>query len=96
MAQATTGYWTGDWRNTRLLERTCFDNRLAPRPDNNVKVSRVGILTTRCDADLSVSSIAHVNQIHQLAWQPVNTPTGLASCSEDGTLKILIVQMATD
>lgn len=39
---------------------------------------------------------AHVNHIYRLAWRPHNQGHGmeLASCSEDGTLKILIVQVA--
>jgi len=38
--------------------------------------------------------VAHVDQIHRLAWQSTEEPTEkrLASCSEDGTLKILVVQ----
>ncbi|TFK75974.1 WD40 repeat-like protein [Pluteus cervinus] len=41
--------------------------------------------------------IAHVDHIHRLAWRPTtaNQAQELASCSEDGTLKILKVQMAT-
>ncbi|GLB33740.1 putative WD40 repeat-like protein [Lyophyllum shimeji] len=41
---------------------------------------------------------AHIGQIHQLSWQPTTSdvPTRLASCSEDGTLKILIVQLAKE
>lgn len=33
----------------------------------------------------------HVDQIHRLAWRasPDGNPAELASCSEDGTLKIL-------
>ncbi|KAF8076319.1 WD40-repeat-containing domain protein [Lyophyllum atratum] len=44
------------------------------------------------------SSRAHINQIHRLSWQPteLDVPTRLASCSEDGTLKITIVQMAKE
>lgn len=39
-------------------------------------------------------SVAHVDQIHRLAWQSTDAPTEkhLASCSEDGTLKIFVVQ----
>lgn len=39
--------------------------------------------------------VAHVDQIHRLAWQSTDEPTErrLASCSEDGTLKILVVQV---
>ncbi|KIJ20201.1 hypothetical protein PAXINDRAFT_160820 [Paxillus involutus ATCC 200175] len=39
--------------------------------------------------------IAHIAQIHRLAWRSTDDPTKkhLASCSEDGTLKILIVQV---
>ena len=38
-------------------------------------------------------SVAHVDHIHRLAWQSTDEPTErrLASCSEDGTLKILVV-----
>jgi WD40 repeat protein len=40
-------------------------------------------------------SVAHVDQIHRLAWQSSDEPTErrLASCSEDGTLKILVIQV---
>ncbi|KAF9462581.1 WD40 repeat-like protein [Collybia nuda] len=44
------------------------------------------------------SRVAHVNQINRLAWQPTilgDIPT-LASCSDDGTLRILIVPIAMD
>ncbi|KIK97989.1 hypothetical protein PAXRUDRAFT_806166 [Paxillus rubicundulus Ve08.2h10] len=39
--------------------------------------------------------IAHIAQIHRLAWRSTGDPSKehLASCSEDGTLKILIVQV---
>ncbi|XP_006460047.1 hypothetical protein AGABI2DRAFT_68113 [Agaricus bisporus var. bisporus H97] len=41
-------------------------------------------------------SLAHVDQIHRLSWRPRskynNKTNELASCSEDGTLKILIIQ----
>ncbi|EKM80342.1 hypothetical protein AGABI1DRAFT_73447 [Agaricus bisporus var. burnettii JB137-S8] len=41
-------------------------------------------------------SLAHVDQIHRLSWRPQskynNKTNELASCSEDGTLKILIIQ----
>ncbi|KAG6812317.1 hypothetical protein H0H92_003401 [Tricholoma furcatifolium] len=42
--------------------------------------------------------LAHVNHIHRLAWQPTEfgASTKLASCSEDGTLKITIVEMAIE
>jgi len=39
------------------------------------------------------SRIAHVDHIHQLAWHPTDHNT-LASCSEDGTLKVFIIQMS--
>lgn len=40
-------------------------------------------------------SVAHVDQVHRLAWQFTDEPTErqLASCSEDGTLKILVVHV---
>jgi WD40 repeat protein len=46
----------------------------------------------------SAARIAHVNHIQRLAWQPTlsGTPTTLASSSEDGTLKILIVPTVMD
>jgi len=39
--------------------------------------------------------VAHIDQIHRLAWQSTDEAIKkhLASCSEDGTLKILIVQI---
>lgn len=41
------------------------------------------------------SRTAHVDQIHQLAWRAVDQTSNkeLATCSEDGTLKILIVHV---
>ena len=42
------------------------------------------------EVGLTLHRIAHVNQIHRLAWQPaLGIASELASCSEDGTLKIL-------
>ncbi|KAG1874502.1 WD40-repeat-containing domain protein [Suillus subalutaceus] len=40
------------------------------------------------------SNLAHVDQINHLAWRATDNPSRkqLASCSEDGTLKVLIVQ----
>ncbi|KAJ3556851.1 hypothetical protein NP233_g11887 [Leucocoprinus birnbaumii] len=45
------------------------------------------------------TGLAHVNQIHRLSWRPAAKDgkdgkgvTELASCSEDGTLKVLIIQ----
>ncbi|RDB22595.1 putative elongator complex protein 2 [Hypsizygus marmoreus] len=71
--------------------------------------SNVSTPTTEWRLDITMSSstrstcanvyghrIAHVNQVHRLAWQPTEAPLALASCSEDGTLKILIVQMAIE
>ncbi|KAF9226501.1 WD40 repeat-like protein [Gyrodon lividus] len=42
--------------------------------------------------------VAHIGQIHRLAWRSTDerTKKHLASCSEDGTLKILIVQVDLD
>jgi len=42
--------------------------------------------------------IAHVDQIHRLAWQSTEDAIKkhLASCSEDGTLRILIVRVEVD
>jgi len=44
------------------------------------------------------AGVAHVDQIHRLAWQSTEGQTErcLASCSEDGTLKILMVQVQMD
>ncbi|KAG2369868.1 WD40-repeat-containing domain protein [Suillus spraguei] len=44
------------------------------------------------------SSLAHVDQINRLAWRATDNPLRkqLASCSEDGTLKVLIVQFEID
>ncbi|KAG6900925.1 hypothetical protein C0993_004362 [Termitomyces sp. T159_Od127] len=51
----------------------------------------------RLDTTIS-SRHAHVDQIHRLAWQPTksDTPARLASCSEDGTVKISIVPMTIE
>jgi len=44
------------------------------------------------------SNMAHVDQINHLAWRATDDPSKkkLASCSEDGTLRILIVQFEVD
>ncbi|KIJ69988.1 hypothetical protein HYDPIDRAFT_104660 [Hydnomerulius pinastri MD-312] len=44
------------------------------------------------------SGFAHIDQIHKLAWRDTDSANlkHLASCSEDGTLKILIVQVGVD
>ena len=42
-------------------------------------------------------SMAHVDHIHRLSWRPmVGSSSELASCGEDGTLRILKVQLTTD
>jgi WD40 repeat protein len=42
--------------------------------------------------------IAHIDQVYQLDWRPTKEgiATQLASCSEDGTLKILDVKTEDD
>jgi len=44
------------------------------------------------------SSVAHVDHIHRLAWRPsvAETVRELASCSEDGTTRILKIQLIVD
>ncbi|OJA16969.1 hypothetical protein AZE42_00596 [Rhizopogon vesiculosus] len=44
------------------------------------------------------SDLAHVDQINRLAWRATDNPSmkQLASCSEDGTLKVLIVHVVVD
>jgi len=41
---------------------------------------------------------AHVDHIHRIAWQGTASPSQsmLASCSEDGTMRLLIVQSAME
>jgi elongator complex protein 2 len=41
---------------------------------------------------------AHVDHVYRLAWRPTddNPKKELASCSEDGTLKILIVHVGVN
>jgi len=41
---------------------------------------------------------AHVDHVYRLAWRPTNDNSRkeLASCSEDGTLKILIVHVGVN
>jgi elongator complex protein 2 len=49
--------------------------------------------------DVSLNSrTAHVNHVYRLAWRPTSTTSTkeLATCSEDGTLKILIVHVGFD
>jgi len=42
--------------------------------------------------------LAHVDRIHQLQWRSSNETStmDLATCSEDGTLKVLIVHVGMD
>ncbi|KAF8897476.1 WD40-repeat-containing domain protein [Infundibulicybe gibba] len=56
----------------------------------------VGTPTTEWYLDSTFdNTLAHVNQIHRVSWRPQQEGAQeLASCSEDGTLKILIVQEA--
>jgi elongator complex protein 2 len=44
------------------------------------------------------SNLAHVDQINHLAWRATDNPLTkqLASCSEDGTLKVMIVHFEVD
>lgn len=44
------------------------------------------------------SNLAHIDQINRLAWRATDNPSRkqLASCSDDGTLKVLIVQFEVD
>ena len=53
--------------------------------------------TCRCDGEL-FARLAHVDRIHQLQWRSSNETStmDLATCSEDGTLKVLIVHVGTD
>ncbi|KAH7930113.1 WD40 repeat-like protein [Leucogyrophana mollusca] len=51
------------------------------------------------DLVLSINTrSAHIDHVHKLAWRSTEDPNKkqLASCSEDGTLKILIVQVGVD
>lgn len=54
------------------------------------------IIPIRSFIQIHYLSLAHVDQIHRLSWRPQskynNKTNELASCSEDGTLKILIIQ----
>ncbi|KAK0242692.1 WD40-repeat-containing domain protein [Armillaria nabsnona] len=58
------------------------------------------VLTTDWRHQLTVNAgMAHVNHVHRLSWRPSPvevTRKELASCSEDGTLKIVIVHMSMD
>ncbi|KAF8165405.1 WD40 repeat-like protein [Crassisporium funariophilum] len=50
----------------------------------------------RLDETIS-SRLAHVDHIHRLSWRPSRQGVNeLASCSEDGTLRILRVQLTVD
>ncbi|KAH7908505.1 WD40-repeat-containing domain protein [Hygrophoropsis aurantiaca] len=59
------------------------------------------LMGTAAEWDLVLSldnKNAHVDHVHRLAWRATKDPNKkqLASCSEDGTLKILIVQVGVD
>ncbi|KIK06761.1 hypothetical protein K443DRAFT_88816 [Laccaria amethystina LaAM-08-1] len=60
--------------------------------------NKVGSSASDWRIELSIdTSIAHVDHIHRLAWRPtIGSSSELASCSEDGTLRILKVQLTTD
>lgn len=50
-----------------------------------------GIVGWKLEHTIS-SSLAHIDQIHRLSWRPSSgKSTMLASCSEDGTIKVLVV-----
>lgn len=46
-------------------------------------------------SDNHLERITHIDHVYRLAWRPTDdTPSKeLATCSEDGTLKILIVHV---
>lgn len=54
-------------------------------------------VTCCCDNELS-ARLAHVDHIHQLQWRSSDEAAAmeLATCSEDGTLKVLIVHVGED
>lgn len=60
--------------------------------------NKIGPSASDWRTELSIdTSIAHVDHIHRLSWRPtVGSSSELASCSEDGTLRILQVQLTTD
>jgi elongator complex protein 2 len=47
---------------------------------------------------INSSSTTHVDHVYRLAWRPTNEVSSkeLATCSEDGTLKILIVHVGVN
>ncbi|KIM46249.1 hypothetical protein M413DRAFT_16963 [Hebeloma cylindrosporum] len=67
--------------------------RLAIGLENGEILIYWGLCTTTSDWRLDetvCSRLAHVDHIHRMAWRPSSThPDELATCSEDGTLRIL-------
>ena len=51
-------------------------------------------------SDFATTSLAHIDHIYRLAWRPkFGAEDGsyqLASCGEDGTLKLLTVHIAVE
>lgn len=54
-------------------------------------------VTCGCDHELS-ARLAHVDHIHQMQWRSSDEASDveLATCSEDGTLRVLIVHVGVD
>ena len=89
----------GDRRDQYLLKSHVHTRSVDTGVDNWLRVSRSRDsgkrdLLTEC----SPESLAHVDHINRLAWRTTDNPSRkqLASCSEDGTLKILIVHIGVD
>ena len=69
------------WTKALTIGTECVPAVFAPKPQ---------------DAD-ALFSLAHIDHIHRLAWRPgEGNAHQLASCSEDGTLKLLTVRIATE
>lgn len=80
----------------------------APSIDSNERMLAVGLETgdillfTSIDAvkwqtSLEIKAgLAHIDRIHQLVWRPGKDHRQIASCGEDGTLKIFAVRRVTN
>jgi hypothetical protein len=88
--------WFRDRRDQDIFKLGVHTRSMDTSVDHRLKVSLGRDLQEGFRS--SVQSLAHVDQINHLAWRATDKPSKkqLASCSEDGTLKVMIVQFEVD
>lgn len=90
------GHWIRVRRDLDLLWPSKRPLKMAGRPRSLFNVCDIPLNLTSKLVHLN-SRDAHVSQVHGLAWRPGSNGESkqLASCSEDGTLKVLRVHIGT-